>query len=329
MSAGTERSARIDACLAAWGFGRAKRSPLEGDASFRRYHRITGGPVPAMLMDAPPETGEDCRPFIRIAEHLAKLNLSAPRILAQSLDEGLLLLEDFGDDLYARVITAENERELYGAAVDTLVALRGPAPNAIARPYDARELQREADLLIDWYLPHATGAPLSEDARAEYRELWTAVWAHARSGPDVLVLRDYHAENLFWLPQRAGTAKVGLIDFQDALIGDPAYDLVSLLEDARRDVGESIARAMIERYVSGAGLEREDFIRAYDILAAQRNAKIIGIFARLFRRDSKPRYLKLIPRVMRHLKRDLERQPALQAIRSWMERHVPELRAPN
>src|SRR6266481_6497402 len=180
MSDIAERHAQIEAFLRQAGFGQARRRLLEGDASFRRYHRIEGGPRPAMLMDADPATGEDCTPFLAVAEHLSALGFSAPLILAQDLAAGLLLLEDLGDALYAKTITPANEGALYAAAVDVLIALRGRAPERLGGHnlprYAAKELRREADLLLDWYLPHITGTSVSQALRADYQAEWDKVW---------------------------------------------------------------------------------------------------------------------------------------------------------
>ncbi len=328
MTQGTDRHQAIDQFLRQAGFGAAQRHALPGDASFRRYERLIGGPQPAMLMDASREFGEDCTPFVAIAEHLSDLGLSAPKILARDVAQGFLVLEDLGDDLFARVLPPQDERALYNAAIDVLVHLRQPAPERFGsyRPghYDEAVYHREVGLLTDWYLPLITGAPTPDDISSEWHRLWAAVWPKAGLVREVLVLRDYHAENLFWLSERSDLARVGLIDFQDALIGDPAYDLVSLLEDARRDVDPSLAEGVIQYYLNLSQAPPAAFRLAYDVLAAQRNAKIVGIFVRLSERDGKPRYLDLIPRVMAHLRADVARRPVLKPIADFLDRHVPE-----
>ncbi|MCU6452822.1 phosphotransferase [Sphingomonas sp. A2-49] len=289
-------------------------SPVAGDASFRRYFRIASDGRSAILMDAPPPH-EDPRPFIAIAEWLRARGFAAPAIHAADLAQGLVLLEDFGDVRLRETADASADGALahYAAAIDLLVDLRAHPAEGLA-PYDRAVLHREAALFVEWYCP-AVG--LDVDV-AGYRAAWDAVFDHAATDAPVTVLRDYHAENLM-LVGEGGT--LGLLDFQDALAGHPAYDLVSLLQDARRDVDPAVERAMIERYraATGAG---DDFLAAYHVLGAQRNAKIVGIFTRLWKRDGKPRYPALCPRVWAYLERDLA-HPALAPVARWFDDNVP------
>lgn len=315
----TPRHHEVRSFLGEAGWEGAALAPLAGDASPRRYLRLTRGAETAVLMDAGPASGEDVRPFLRITGWLRARGLSAPEILAQSAEAGLLLLEDLGDALYARVAASDpaSETELYAAATDLLAAHAAPAPEGLA-PYDMAVLQREAGLVPDWYLPGA-----SADAAADYAGLLAEALAPASEARGVLVLRDYHAENLIWLPERTGAARVGLLDYQDALSGHPAYDLVSLLEDARRDTAPELRSAMRARFLAARPeLSAEAFGAAYAALGAQRNLKILGIFARLCRRDGKPRYLELMPRVWGHLMQDLA-HPALAPLAAWAARHLP------
>lgn len=319
----TERETAIRRFLADAGWAAAERAPLAGDASFRRYERLHRDDRTAVLMDAPPPQ-EDIRPFTKIARHLVAEGFSAPRIVAEDANTGLLLLEDLGDATFSRVLAGgADEVTHYQAAIDVIVDVQSRSvPEGIA-PYDEAVLLREADLLIDWYLPAVKGHPVAEAARAAYHAAWRTLFPAADLGPAVLVLRDYHADNLMWMPDRTGVSKVGLLDFQDALAGSRAYDVVSLLEDARRDVSPKIADAMIRRYVGAVpGLDEARFRTAYAVLGAQRNAKIIGIFTRLWKRDGKPVYLDLIPRVWGLLEGDLA-HPALMPVRDWFDREIP------
>jgi aminoglycoside/choline kinase family phosphotransferase len=310
--------------LASCGWPGAEIVPLAGDASFRRYFRVVDGARTAVLMDAPPPH-EDPRPFIAVAEWLLSRGLSAPEILARDLDKGLLLLGDFGNSRLREALDAEpqRERELYELATDVLIDLhRQPAmPGLPAHGLD--QWLEELRLFTDWYCP-AVG--LEVDAAA-YRAAWTQVLAPVASdglGP-VTVLRDYHAENIMLVAGRGGVGHFGLLDFQDAHAGHPAYDLASVLEDARRDVPPGVERAMIDRYVAATG-QGERFERGYWALAAQRNTRILGVFTRLWKRDSKPHYRQFQPRMWGLLERDLA-QPNLEPVRAWFDANVgPEHR---
>jgi aminoglycoside/choline kinase family phosphotransferase len=325
MAEAAERAALIERFLAGHGWGEARRLPLAGDASFRRYERLRRGLRRAVLMDAPPGR-EDVRPYLRIARHLSGLGYSAPAIHAEDADAGLLLIEDLGDASFTRLLGTNGQgdaEELYGAAIDVLADLhRRPAPHGLA-PYDEAAYLAEADLLLDWYLPAMPGMPAPEPLRPGYHLAWREALPRAALGRTVLVLRDYHADNLMWLAARRGLARVGLLDFQDALAGSPAYDVVSLLEDCRRDVPPELAERMIARYLEAmSDIDAAAFRAAYAVLGAQRNAKIVGIFTRLWRRDDKSAYLDLIPNVWRLLERDLA-HPALDPVREWFDQHVP------
>jgi N-acetylmuramate 1-kinase len=321
-----ERVAEIARFLAAAGWGDVPRRPLAGDASFRRYERLEAGARRAVLMDAPPPK-EDVRPFMAVARLLQGLGFSAPQILAEEIATGLLLLEDFGDSTYTRLLAgAADEERLYRLAVDLLVALH-QGFKATAAPivpaYDDDRLLTEAALLVDWYLPAVTGQPTEPALREEYLAGWRSLLPVARAVPETLVLRDYHVDNLMLLEGRSGVAACGLLDFQDAVIGPSSYDLVSLLEDARRDVSADLVAAMRERYLAAfPALDRDAFAASYAVMGAQRNCKIVGIFTRLCVRDGKPVYLAHIPRVWRLIEQDL-RHPALAPMARWLDRHVP------
>jgi N-acetylmuramate 1-kinase len=319
--------------LAAHGWGKAQRVALAGDASFRRYHRLSDNGRRAVLMDAPPKN-EDVRPFVTVARHLKSLGLSAPEVLAEDAAAGLLILEDLGDDTYSKVLDAAPrkrrdaiEAELYGLAVDVLIELHKlPPERAVPRglpSYGNGRLLDEAFLLPQWYLPAITGEHASESQRKAYGEAWLTAFPIVHAQPKTLVLRDYHVDNLMRLAGRAGVAACGLLDFQDAIAGCKAYDLMSLLEDARRDVAPQLAEAMMARYAAAfSDLDRGGFWVAYRILAAQRHAKVIGIFTRLCLRDHKPAYLIHIPRVWRLLERALC-EPALAPVADWFATHLP------
>ncbi|MGZ8282793.1 MAG: aminoglycoside phosphotransferase family protein [Allosphingosinicella sp.] len=307
--------------LAAHGWAGAEIRPLAGDASFRRYFRIhRADGQTAVLMDAPP-AHEDLGPFLTVAGHLIDRGFHPPRPLAVDRAQGLLLLEDFGDDRVGPLLQREpgRERGIYEVAVDILARLADqPAPSDLP-PYDEAAMLREVALFTEWYVP-ALGMKVDEDGYVRaWRESWGDVVDLVRTNP-VLVLRDYHADNLMVIPE---CAELGLLDFQDALAGHAAYDLVSLLQDARRDVASALEAAMIERYGQAARVADRDMFRShYEILGAQRNTKILGIFTRLWKRDGKPHYLPLQPRVWSYLERNLA-HPALAPLRAWFDANVP------
>jgi aminoglycoside/choline kinase family phosphotransferase len=346
--------------LNAAGWGAARVDAFPGDASTRAYFRLDDGARTAILMDAPggaeapacppdadPQTrarlgynamarlaGPDTAAFAAIASALVARGYSAPRIHEADLDAGFLILEHLGEDLFAAVIPARaHEGTLYAAAVDALAAIHRSSfeaePTAFGRSwriqaYDETALLAEAGLFLDWYAPER-GGPVSSAARADWEAAWRAVLPVLDVHAPGLVLRDYHAENLIWRPDRTAEASVGLLDFQDALFGHPAYDLVSLIEDARRDVRRDLAEPLTRRFFERAGLvDRDAFDAAAAVLAAQRNAKILGIFVRLARRDGKPRYLDLLPRVAGHFVRDLS-HPALEPVRAAVREISPQV----
>jgi N-acetylmuramate 1-kinase len=351
----SERLEQARAFLDSAGWRGAEIAPRPGDASTRSYARVKHGARKAMLMDQPqtvetpaapanatPEerralgynavarlAGADTARFAAVANHLRGLGLSAPEIYAADHGQGFVLIEDLGDGLYADVLTnGADERGLYESAAEVLAALQAQDAPAMLPPgtplhfYDETAQLAETDLMTQWFLPLALKREAREDEVEEHRALWRDALGAAREASPVLVHRDYHAQNLIWLPQRQGLKRVGLIDFQDAVAGTRAYDLISLVEDARRDVKPEIADATTKRYLAATGAD-EDATRAQmAVMAAQRNAKIAGIFSRLHKRDGKPRYLSYLPRVWGYLNKDLEHR-ALAPLKSWYDRTIP------
>ena len=353
------REEEIRAFLDAAGWGNATRAPLAGDASTRRYERLGGPKGAAVLMDWPrvPEvplpSGQlsysqvahlavDCGPFVAIGEYLRRLKLSAPEIYARDLDAGLLLLEDLGDAAYGALIDAgrgpsgEPLDELYRAGIDALIVLQaedaprrlplGDGTEHVVPSFDDSVFRAELDILLDWYFPVVLGREASADLRAEYHALWSGLRPVIDAGPSSLFLRDFHSPNIIWLGARTGIARVGLIDFQDALIGSRAYDVVSFLQDARRDVPAAREEAMLARYVSHArvdlaGFDEEEFRAAYAVLGAERALRLIGLWPRLLKRDGKPQYMAHMPRTMEYLRRNLA-HPALAPLKAWLDAHV-------
>ncbi len=338
--------------LASAGWLSAAATPMTGDASTRSYERLELAGRRAVLMNAPPAAeGAACPPdasieerrrlgynamarlagpnlnaFVAVADALRRAGLSAPEIFAADPVAGFAVIEDLGDDLFARAIpNGAPEFDLYAAAIDALIALRGAriaAPKTAGYEmltYDLTAMEAEIMLVPEWYWPHLKGQAASDEIKLEYLAAWRPV-LDMLPQPSTLILRDFHAENLLWLPARDGFRRAGVIDFQDGLFGDPAYDLVSLLEDARRDVSPELSDLMIRRYAAGAAalsvFDEAAFRRDYAILGAQRNAKILGIFARLINRDKKPRYAEFFPRVEGHFRRDLA-HPALKPVAAF------------
>lgn len=287
------------------GWGTATATPLAGDASARRYLRLRHDDGRrAVLMIAPPAPDDSTVRFVAVAQALDSRGVRVPAIMAARPDAGLALLEDLGDAVFARVIDAHPAMEapLYDAAVDLLAALATHlAPADLPAP-DAARLAAMTAPAADWYVGHGTPQPVLADTLA--RALKPALSSLA-DAPRVLAHRDFHAENLIWLPDATGIARVGVLDFQDAFAGHPAYDLVSLLEDARRDLSPGLRARLIARHAAATGTDPDTLDHALAVLGAQRNLRILGVFVRLARVHGKPRYLSLLPRVWGHLMGDL------------------------
>ena len=331
----TNRNQLIANFLKYHGWHKASRLPLANDASFRRYERLVDGTHRAILMDAPPKK-EDVGPFIYIARLLSKLGYSAPTIKASDPTNGLLLLEDFGDETYTHILTnvpqKPPEQELYAMATDLLIDLhRRPNSETLPPhlpPYNEDRLLEEVLLFTDWYMPAVLNCKIDIRCRNSYINAWQKLLIPILEAEPTLVLRDYHVDNLVWLPARSGVAACGVLDFQDAVAGHRGYDLISLLEDARRDITDDLREDMMHRYLEAQtnftdqiGTE-EKFRRDCAILAAQRHSKVIGIFTRLSLRDAKDNYLLHIPRVWSLLETALQHQ-ALAPIADWMAEYLP------
>ena len=368
LTSGPEAAARIARAGEIWAFldgwtaargipiGELAISYLQGDASARSYARIHDGSRTWLLMDSPRQAdgppirdgrpysaiahlAEDIQAFIAIGAELAKAGLSTPSTERVDPQRGLAIIEDFGDAVFGAEIAAGCDLAmLYEAATDVAIALREvPVPEIATaadcrhrlQRYDCDALHIEVELLLDWFIPYVVEGKLDEPARHAFRDAWQPQFARLQSGPHGWVLRDFHSPNLIRLPQRTGIAAVGLIDYQDAVIGHPAYDLVSLLQDARLDVPASVEDRLLEHYcrtvaVNDGSFDEADFRWAYAVLGAQRNTKILGIFARLAHRDGKPQYLRHIPRLSGYLRRGLA-HPQLAEVRSWYLTHLPSV----
>lgn len=365
LSATADYAARLarlgairDFCAASgWGGTETRLSYLQGDASARRYARLAmanGGK--AILMDSPRQPdgppvrdglpysqiahlAEDVRPFVAIADALRAAGFSTPRIFAHDMSAGLLMIEDLGDRVFGREIAqGADQRTVWRRGVETLASLaESPPPAAMPLPdgssyalppMDHGTMQIEAELLIDWYWPAYYRTAVPQDARDGFIALWTAVFDRLATAPKGWALRDYHSPNLIMLDGRTPPADTGIIDFQDALFGPPAYDLVSLLQDARLDVSETIERELLAHYIArmrekSATFDEALFSFSYAALGAQRNTKILGIFARLARRDGKRQYLAHIPRIWGYLARDLD-HAGMAPLKAWYDAHFPK-----
>jgi tRNA threonylcarbamoyl adenosine modification protein YjeE len=353
FAARLERLAIIRQFLAGEGLGDAPREHVQGDASTRSYERLTHEGRKFVLMnaprrpDGPPVRGglpysaiahlaENVQPFVAMSRGLRDRGLSAPHVYAANLADGLLLLEDLGSEAVVAGDPPAPIEERYAAAVDVLAALHAqtlPDTLSIAPGldhhlplYDIDAFLIEAELLLDWYIPHR-GGTLTDAARSDFTALWREALKAAYDKPPTWVLRDYHSPNLLWLPDREGIARVGVLDFQDAMLGPAPYDLVSLLQDARVDVPDQMEITLLGRYVKARLAADKDFrtnpfVQLYVTLGAQRATKILGIFARLDRRDGKPQYLRHLPRIWRYLRRSLI-HPALDDLKAWYDTNVP------
>jgi hypothetical protein len=314
--------------LAQHGHVTMRMTPLAQDASYRRYWRLDEGGQSAVLMDAPPP--EDLSAFVRVAMHLAGLGLSVPVIRAIDLEAGLLLEEDLGDGIFSRIMTAANAVELFDAAVDVLVIIHRAPPPADLPAWGADEMTETAlGTLFDWWWPASFGAPAPESARADVRAALRDILAPLRAGPSGFVHRDYFAGNLVWLPERAGPRRVGVLDFQSAAIGHPAYDVVSLVEDARRDIPAEIRAHVIARYLAARPeLEAAAFRAACAVCAAQRHLRVAGQWVRLARRDDRPHYLAHGARTWGLLDNAL-RAPEVAPLARALDRWIPRERRGN
>jgi tRNA threonylcarbamoyl adenosine modification protein YjeE len=349
-----ERLAALRKFLDQSEYGDAEREPLTGDASTRAYERLTLDGRRMILMNAPRRAdgppvhdgrpysaiahlAEDVKPFVALANGLRERGFSAPEIYAMDLASGFLVLEDLGDQTIVTGDPPTPIEDCYQAAIDVLIALHRldlpdklPVADGIEHiipPYDMDALLIEAELLLDWYLPHR-GAPAPARARESFLALWREALAPAVAARPTWVLRDFHSPNLLWLPERADIARVGILDFQDAMMGPTAYDVVSLLQDARVDVSDDLEVELLGRYVralreTDQSFDVADFVAIYSTLAVQRATKILGIFARLDRRDGKPQYLRHMPRVWGYLRRSLAHS-ALAPLDAWYSAHAPK-----
>ena len=330
------RQAQLHDFIKQSGFAEHSVEPLAGDASFRRYVRVITPQTSYVVMDSPPAL-EPIRPYIKVCDYLCKQGYSAPRIIALDEEMGFLLLEDLGNEVFNSLLEqnrknpAKLERELYEQSVKLLAEwhkapgmLKGTSTLKIG-DYTRDEYIQELKLFTDWYLPEL-GRPEASFRAGEFLDIWMELLRSTPPADCYFVHRDFHANNLVWLEEREENARVGLLDFQDALWGDCSYDLASLIEDARRDVEPDLAADMKRLYVELTGQPMALFSKRYAMIAAQRNLKIIGIFARLNKRDGKPQYLDYLPRVWKYLEHDLT-HPSLAKLQRWMDTCVPrELR---
>jgi N-acetylmuramate 1-kinase len=318
----TARDEVIGRFLTRHGFGAARAVPLAQDASFRRYLRLSGGPRPAILMDAPPP--EDIAPFLRLVRHLAAIGLSPPEIIAAEPEQGLLLEEDLGDDLFSALLSP-TAGPLFDTAVDALLVMQRAAPPSDLPWWGAAEMAATAlGTLLDWWWPAAFNQAAPEAARREIGVALEAMLAPVAEGPGEFVHRDFFAGNLVWLPGRDGPRRVGLLDFQNAAIGHPAYDLVSLIQDARRDIPLEISARVVQRYLSARPeLDTGAFRAAMAACAAQRHLRVAGQWVRLARRDGRSQYLIYGPHTWRLLDAALA-EPAAAPLAAALDRWIPQ-----
>lgn len=349
-----DRTLAIRAFVEAAGSPRGHRRHLQGDASSRSYERIRDAHGATVLMNHPPEPddaagrarvaaraaaklAEGPRPFLALGLGLAAQGVSVPEILAHDLDHGLMLLEDLGSEPCVAGAPPAPIVERYRAAVELLAALHdrelpsilddGEGESYALPAYDLGNLEAEVSVFLDWGIPHLLGRPATPEERSTFLALWRPLFEEIVAGPRTWCLRDYHSPNLLWLAEREGLARVGVLDFQDTILGHPAYDVVSLAEDARVTVDRALEAELRAAYVAARrrhdiGFDQTAFDRAYAILAAQRNTRILGVFARLKARDGKPHYLAHLPRLWDYLDRVFD-EPVLRPLKLWYEDVVP------
>jgi len=325
------REALINAFLEGTAWQNAQRQALNQDASFRRYWRLELSGKTVMLMDAPPPE-KPVSLFADIANFLRNKGLHAPAIYNMDESQGLMLIEDFGDDTYTRILKSEpmEETALYDLAIDTLIKLHrtNSCSGLSLAAYDSPTLIDEARLFIEWFYPAMTGKPASTEQKDSYFSAWQKSLAKLTPHTEVLVLRDFHVDNLMKLTQDGRSTGCGLLDFQDALMGSPAYDLMSLIEDARRDMSSELKDRCLQRYFTAMAAQKnfptqKELTPWLNVLAAQRHAKVLGIFVRLYKRDNKANYLEHLPRVLALYSAALEREPALKTVLQWMAKNLP------
>ncbi len=304
-------------------WAKASIVPVAPDASFRKYDRLLLDGKTAFFMDSPLDFG-GVEKFIKMAEYLCSLNLSAPIIFEKDTENGFLISEDLGDDLYSHILkeSPSKELELYKKAASILAGLHKKGVPDFTPPYSDDFLLSEVELFTDWYMPALTGQYLPDRSRADFLKIWQKLIADLKAAQSVLVLRDYHADNLIDLKDRSGDKQVGLLDFQDALKGHAAYDLVSLLKDVRRDVTPETERNILENFILQTGEKHSSFTKDYMTLGLQRNLKILGIFARQAVRDGNGSYLKYIPKLWRLISPSLD-ENIFSNLKKWLDGHVP------
>ena len=315
------RSEKIERFLRHHGWDDAKTEKITSDASNREYTRLSKKQNTSILMDSDPTTNESIENFIYFTNQLRKQKFSAPKIYGQDICNGLLLLEDLGSDSFANILKSKPhlENHIYQEAINQLIEIRKNKIPHLTRKYDLKILLQEAVLFSEWYL-----SPLRASYESSHLlKILRVTLQETLKQDTTLVLRDYHAENLMWLPDRRNNRRVGLLDYQDALAGNPAYDIASLLKDARREVPKKLQEELIKYFLKKTNLDNAVFSRDYSILSAQRNLKIIGIFSRLSIRDNKSGYLDLIPRVWKNLQDDLK-HPSLNALSEFIKINSPQ-----
>ena len=315
------RPEKIERFLRHHGWDDARTEKITSDASNREYTRLSKKQNTSILMDSDPTTNESIENFIYFTNQLRKQKFSAPKIYGQDICNGLLLLEDLGSDSFANILKSKPhlENHIYQEAINQLIEIRKNKIPRLTRKYDLKILLQEAVLFSEWYL-----SPLRASYESSHLlKILRVTLQETLKQDTTLVLRDYHAENLMWLPDRSDNRRVGLLDYQDALAGNPAYDIASLLKDARREVPKKLQEELIKYFLKKTNLDHAVFSRDYSILSAQRNLKIIGIFSRLSIRDNKSGYLDLIPRVWKNLQDDLK-HPSLNELSEFIKSNSPQ-----
>jgi aminoglycoside/choline kinase family phosphotransferase len=319
----TDRSAQLQRFIDSHFSGvKYSMTPIVGDAGLRDYFRLSTQDSNYIIMDCPPSY-TSVKPFIDVAQFLTQNDFSAPQIINYDTENGFLILQDFGKVSVRDYILGLEEQDLqertniYHLSINLLVDLQKIAPPSELQNFSNDLMCSELSVFSDYYIPYKKNEKISSAKLEQFIEIWQNILSKQTQTTKSIILRDYHVENMMYLDQEKNIKKLGLLDFQDALVGSPIYDLVSILEDARIDIPRNFALECIQYYAEQKNLDFNKVLNDYHILGAQRNLRILGVFARKYSRDGNDTYLQYIPRVLKYLEYDLS-HPILRPLKDWL-----------